>query len=176
MKKYVSGLMFSEDRTKVALIRKNKPDWQKCLLNGIGGKIEDSDYVVMPNDSMDAEFSEKEASLNSICREFLEETGVTTDCSDWDVFLTMKSSGLARGHGNWSEEDWSVDFYRCFSDKVFDVKTMEDEVVEVFEVDDIIIGIKYRDKKWSEVNTIENLKWIILLALDKNPKITETIY
>ncbi len=38
MKNYVAGLMFSQDKTCVALIVKNKPDWQKGLLNGIGGQ------------------------------------------------------------------------------------------------------------------------------------------
>ncbi len=43
MKRYVAGLMFSKDEKYVALVIKNKPDWQKGLLNGIGGKIEEED-------------------------------------------------------------------------------------------------------------------------------------
>lgn len=56
--KYVLGFMFSEEGDKVALIRKNKPDWQKGLLNGIGGKIENGE--------------DTEAAM---IREFKEETG-----------------------------------------------------------------------------------------------------
>jgi hypothetical protein len=34
----VAGFLFRNNDTEVALIRKNKPDWQKGKLNGIGGK------------------------------------------------------------------------------------------------------------------------------------------
>jgi hypothetical protein len=37
---YVCGFMFANDFTEVALIRKNKPEWQRGKLNGIGGKVE----------------------------------------------------------------------------------------------------------------------------------------
>jgi len=40
MKRYVLGFVFSPDLAKVYLIRKNRPEWQAGLLNGIGGKIE----------------------------------------------------------------------------------------------------------------------------------------
>lgn len=43
---YVAGFMFNEDRTRVALIEKQKPDWQRGKLNGIGGKIEDDESPV----------------------------------------------------------------------------------------------------------------------------------
>lgn len=56
--RYVAGFMFSRDRAEVALIRKNKPAWQKGLLNGIGGKIEDG-----------------ESARQAMIREFWEETG-----------------------------------------------------------------------------------------------------
>jgi 8-oxo-dGTP diphosphatase len=68
--KYVAGFMFTEDKTKVILIRKNKPDWQKGLFNGVGGKIE-------PNESP----------LNAMIREYHEEAGV--EYKEWDNFLTV---------------------------------------------------------------------------------------
>lgn len=40
MKKYVVAFLFTEDFKLVWLIRKQKPEWQKGSLNGIGGKIE----------------------------------------------------------------------------------------------------------------------------------------
>jgi hypothetical protein len=40
MNRYVAGLAFSEDGTRVALIRKNRPLWQIGFLNAIGGHIE----------------------------------------------------------------------------------------------------------------------------------------
>jgi 8-oxo-dGTP diphosphatase len=40
MIKYVVGFLFNEGKTKVVLIKKNRPDWQKGYFNGVGGKIE----------------------------------------------------------------------------------------------------------------------------------------
>ena len=67
---YVLGFLFSEDKENVALILKNRPDWQKGLLNGIGGKIE-----------------ENETPTEAMVREFKEESGVLID--NWNQFLTM---------------------------------------------------------------------------------------
>ena len=40
MTEYVLVFVFSLDREKVLLIRKNRPQWQAGLLNGLGGKVE----------------------------------------------------------------------------------------------------------------------------------------
>jgi 8-oxo-dGTP diphosphatase len=40
MKHYVLGLIFNEPVTKVLLIQKLRPEWQKGRWNGIGGKVE----------------------------------------------------------------------------------------------------------------------------------------
>ena len=40
MKKYVLTFLFTSDYKNVWLIEKNRPNWQKGSLNGIGGKIE----------------------------------------------------------------------------------------------------------------------------------------
>lgn len=56
MKYYVNGFMFNEEGTKVALIRKNRPEWQKGCLNGIGGKINDEET---PIEAMNREFEEE---------------------------------------------------------------------------------------------------------------------
>lgn len=37
---YTVGFLFSFDKQQIALIRKNRPDWQKGRLNGIGGHVE----------------------------------------------------------------------------------------------------------------------------------------
>jgi len=71
MTEYVAGFMFSEDRKKVALIEKKRPQWQKGLKNGIGGHVEENE---MPYDAM--------------IREFEEETGVGH--YDWNHFCTLK--------------------------------------------------------------------------------------
>lgn len=58
MTEYVLGFLFRECQPLVALITKNKPEWQKNKKNGIEGKIE-------PN----------ETPLEAMRREFQEETG-----------------------------------------------------------------------------------------------------
>lgn len=111
MKKYVVGFMFSEDRQWVALIRKNRPDWQAGKLNGIGGKIEEGEIPV-----------------DALIREFREETGVETTINDWMMI------------GKIEGQESRVFIGRCFSDKVFDVETTTDEVVSLHRVDPIPNG------------------------------------
>src|SRR3990167_7537739 len=40
---YSVGFVFSMDKSRVLLIKKNKPEWQAGLLNGVGGKAEPQD-------------------------------------------------------------------------------------------------------------------------------------
>lgn len=75
--RYVCGFLFMADGRPdfltdylVVLIRKNKPDWQRGLLNGVGGKIE-------PGESPE----------QAMVREFEEETGRPT--SGWLPLVTM---------------------------------------------------------------------------------------
>ncbi len=71
MIKYVVGFLFNEDMTKVILIKKNRPDWQKGLLNGIGGHIEGD-----------------EDQYEATKREFEEEAGLIID--NWNNFCEIK--------------------------------------------------------------------------------------
>lgn len=68
---YVLGFLFrasgDPDMPAVALIRKNKPAFQKDMWNGIGGKLEQG-----------------ETSLQAMVREFYEETG--QQFNDWQFF------------------------------------------------------------------------------------------
>lgn len=127
--KYVLGFLFNEDLTEVVLIRKNKPEWQADLLNGVGGKIEDSD----------------ENALGAMIREFSEETGYT--CYTWKHFLRLQSSGDPK-------DQWMCD---CFATKgdVEKTKTVTDEEVI------IVFPCALDDEQ-----CVENLKWIIELAID----------
>ena len=70
---YVVGLLFDGRRDYVALIQKNRPDWQKGLLNGPGGRVEPED----------------QGALNAINREFEEETGVAV--SNWRPFCVLEN-------------------------------------------------------------------------------------
>lgn len=76
-KRYVVGFLFwGGDQMfgdQVALIRKNRPEWQAGKLNGIGGKIEPG-----------------EKPLEAMVREFREETGEIV--TDWRHFATMEGN------------------------------------------------------------------------------------
>jgi 8-oxo-dGTP diphosphatase len=82
MTAYVCGFAFDTEN-RVAVVQKKRPEWQKGLYNGIGGKIEPG-----------------ETSLRAMAREFEEETGVGIHISRWKMFHREKWI-----NGN------SVDFY-----------------------------------------------------------------
>ena len=69
MRKFVVGFLF-DSRGNVALIEKNRPDWQKGRLNGVGGHMEKG-----------------ERPLQAMVREFCEEAG---DKIEWRQFCLVK--------------------------------------------------------------------------------------
>lgn len=83
MKEYVCGFLINTSANEVALILKNRPEWQKGLLNGVGGHIE---YGEKPKDAMK--------------REFWEEAGA--EINDWIKFTELTD------HRN-----WKVHFFYC---------------------------------------------------------------
>lgn len=74
MTEFVVGFLVDCDN-RVVLVRKNRPEWQDGLLNGVGGKIEPGEY---PYDAM--------------VREFKEEADVLVD--NWENFLTLIGNGF----------------------------------------------------------------------------------
>lgn len=70
IEKYSLGFAFNKEMDHVALIYKNRPEWQKDKFNGIGGHKE-----------------ENETFLQCMIREFEEETGYRK--SGWNNFLSM---------------------------------------------------------------------------------------
>lgn len=72
------GDVYSGPHRHVALIRKLKPEWQKGLLNGIGGKLE-----------------EGEPGHFGMVREFQEETGWESLPEDWTYFAQMRGNDFA---------------------------------------------------------------------------------
>lgn len=112
MTEFVLGFMFNDDRTEVALIRKNRgPNDMAGYLNGIGGKIEASD----------------QDGLETMTREFLEETGVRVDDYMWTHFLTKRIG------------EHYVRCYRCRMTKLcHQATTVTDEVVGIYRVDDVL--------------------------------------
>jgi 8-oxo-dGTP diphosphatase len=126
VRRYVIGFMFTEDRSQVVLIQKTRPKWQAGRWNGPGGKIEGS-----------------EGTCEAMAREFMEETGVATEPGDWEHTLTLYN------------EKSECMFYRTFSDRALDAKTMEEEHVSVWDLEQL-----------HNCPTIDNLRWIIPLLLD----------
>jgi len=70
---FVLGFLFSPDLRDVLLIKKERPDWQAGLLNGIGGHIET-----------------KENALQAMQREFFEEAGLWV--GEWQEYCTLLNS------------------------------------------------------------------------------------
>lgn len=78
MQEYVCGFLFSPDRSRVLLIRKQRPAWQAGKLNGVGGKVEPNETVRL-----------------AMCREFREEAGLNV--SDWQRGVVLTGRDW-RGH------------------------------------------------------------------------------
>lgn len=141
--KYVAGFVFDDEQRKVLLIRKLKPAWQKGLLNGIGGKIEDNEK---PHDAM--------------AREFEEECGVKTSPVQWRHYLNLV----------FEKKDIDVFFFEMTNGDVFKkARTMEEEKVERIPVSGIhlrpqmLAGLRWQivlalDKQ-CKVATVRNGDW-----------------
>lgn len=102
---YVVGFAFSRDKKHVVLMEKQKPEWQKGKLNGVGGKIKESEN---PDDAM--------------VREFKEEADVTFIDANWQQYALLKFPTA------------NLFCYRIFSDDIFTCKTVEAEEVTVIKV------------------------------------------
>jgi len=106
MKKYTIGIVFDPEFTKVLLIEKNRPEWQKGKLNFPGGHIEDG-----------------ETSEQCIRREFIEELGLDMPIKDWskigrivnyknyyvDIFTAVTDADFVPKN----ETDEKADWYNC---------------------------------------------------------------
>ena len=100
--RFVAGFAFSADGGKVALVRKNRPRWQRGRLNAIGGSIEAG-----------------ESEVQAMRREFREETGVDLPEEAWQPCVVL---------GN---DDFEVTFFRTFQADLGAVWTMTDEEILV---------------------------------------------
>lgn len=112
---YVCGFAFNEDRTEVALIRKNRPESLNGFFNGIGGTvIAGEGYVAV-----------------SMARTFLKETGCDTDPVNW-VHM-----------GKLTDVDYSIYwmYTKLPNDKFAEIKTTTDEEVFIMNVGDDIIDL-----------------------------------
>src|ERR1041385_6218578 len=102
MTEYVCGFAFTDDMNDVVLIRKNRPEWQAGLLNGVGGHIEPG-----------------EGPAEAMTREVAEETGVETKVEDWTQFAVLDG------------DLFRVYFFMARTDDAYEVQTMTDEKVQL---------------------------------------------
>lgn len=116
-REYVVGFLFAERSGLVALVRKNRPDWQAGRLNGVGGKIEtvpDAHGGTRP-----------ETPAEAMRREFREEAGL--DLEGWEHFATIEEPGNRATYGR-----GRIFFFRLFVDEdtFGGLRTMTDEPIE----------------------------------------------
>lgn len=109
MKKYVLGLLFTQDLSQLVLIKKLNPTWQKGYYNGIGGKIEAG-----------------ESSVRAMVREFKEETGVDILAEMWTRFAKIHRPNI-----------YDVDVYFARSNLALNAKTVEQEQVVLVKVNNL---------------------------------------
>lgn len=134
---YTCGFAFNPGLTQVALILKNKPEWQAGCLNGIGGKIDhkiDKDIY------------------QAMSREFEEETGVIIPGNEWLLFCTYDGG------------TYIVFFFTTITPKIYDVKTMEEEQVALYNTDPL------------PDNILHNLNWLIPMAYDGDVRLAEVYH
>lgn len=133
MTNYVLGFAFSEDFKRIALIRKNKPEWQKGKLNGVGGKVEVGETPVM-----------------AMAREFQEETG-------YSKLIFWKHFGLI-----FSDKDqYNVDCFSAKLNNLSELGSPTDETIEIHSTFDLLLGYQncLRNLPWLIGVAIQNQKF-----------------
>lgn len=111
--RYVVGFSFDKSREFVILIKKNRPEWQRGRLNGIGGKIEPGG----------------ETPEQAMVREWAEETNGESTVKDWEHIALLDEPGAC------------VYFFRCFNHAVFEGVAsgrVTDEDFQNYAVDSLI--------------------------------------
>lgn len=116
---YVVGFLFNESLTKVLLIEKNRPAWQAGFYNGIGGKIEATDY----------------SSDHAMIRELREETGI--ELSGNGLIGGFECRLLLRN------KESLIHVYKIIvRNALFDTwRTMTDETIQEFYIDRLPVKV-----------------------------------
>ena len=138
MTEYTLGLIFDKEMESVLLIRKNRgPEQNIGKWNGLGGKIEQGELV-----------------LHSLSREIKEECGLVINPSDWKKVVSI--------YEIYRWKMW-VEYTKVDRTTLFEARTLEDEIVQVFKVD----GGFLLD---SGNQLAENIAWMVALCIDMERK------
>ena len=149
-RRYVAGFLFDSNAEKIALIEKQRPEWQRWQLNGIGGKIERKTEghtcydITCDMGGFDPCNCPYESPWEAMRREFSEETGVWVE--EWKEFCELDGP------------DYQVHFFYGYDNKVFDVDSLTDEKVSIYETLHVL------DARITHP-LIPNLRWLIPMAL-----------
>lgn len=139
MTAYVAGFLVCPEEDSVVLVRKNRPAWQRGLLNGVGGHIEQGET---PHEAM--------------VREFHEETDLLVPKWDPLTFITWPGEGEVRGEkGGAGAIVW---FFKRHAppEMLQGVRTNTDETIEVLDIGTLL---SYHRKE-----LVPNLRWLLPLA------------
>lgn len=143
MDKFVVGFAFTEDRERVLLVGKNRPAWQKGLLNGIGGKIEPGEDTGTPYTAMR--------------RECFEETGLQLS---WFHRGVMRGGENNRNHNDGNA--FEVHIFYAYDNEVINYEQKEDEFLTMYDVSSIITN-----KAWDR-RTVDNLQFLIAYGISRD--------
>lgn len=142
MRHYVVGFLFGDNRKCVALIKKQRPAWQKGLYNGIGGHVEQRDS--RPVNSIVTTY------YTAMVREFEEET--TVKVTEWKYFCSIIHSESKSNSG-----PWTVHFFKSFQE-VATLQSPTDEQVSWWHVNAVCCDLNDY--------FVPNLRWLIPMALE----------
>lgn len=132
---YVLGFAFTEDFGSVALIRKNKPEWQAGKLNGIGGKVEEYDQTI----------------FHAMAREYHEETGVITNIDHWKYFAKLCGNDFAK-----QSDGFAVYCFYIVNDTTVKLaRSTTDETVAVYDTTYFIYQNVVDNLRWQIPMAIE---------------------
>jgi 8-oxo-dGTP diphosphatase len=169
--KYCVGYLFNDDGSKLALILKQHPAWQKGKWNGIGGKLEllrrsslcEIHEEIIPSTTIkypdqNREYSDidyrYETPYEAMVREFREETGV--EFHDWIPFA------VTHGPSEYDLDNWEVHYFKGFSsmaqNKIRWVDTT-DEIPVVFPLNAL------------PTNLVPHNNWLIPMSLNSDRRI-----
>ncbi|MEO6210867.1 MAG: NUDIX domain-containing protein [Gemmatimonadaceae bacterium] len=119
------ALLFTDDGSRVVLMRRTRPAWQAGRVNALGGSI-----------------MEGESAVSAARREVREECGV--DVAEWSELLV------------WDDAEYRMHVLSAVSARAAEARTLEDQ--EIFLADVRVLP----------ENVIDNLRWLVPLALDRD--------